>query len=185
MIFLAIGQDHGTWFPRDQVLTSAGAEYLLLELDDVDHDTRAIARLKDHGIFYDSVFIMGSPKEQYVGSGLMSVVRPATPAPSRHKTLYAGPKYLVGLSEDTTAYLVYDLSRDRYCTEAEINGLSPFLLIDDSAPIYAPDEADIIKVLQNPDKVVRPAKEALTADLTHPNPAVRQSAAHILQAMPP
>jgi hypothetical protein len=129
----AVAENYGRWFVRDCVLAPDGRQYYLLEVGDVDHDTRTIARTRTSGFFFDSVDLL-DPDCHYYNIGAMRIVIPPTPPPCSHGLLYATSKYVVGLSEGDTAYIVFDLSRNHYYTQEEVITLSPSLLLDDETP---------------------------------------------------
>ena len=166
---------------RDHVIAADGNRYCLVSFDVSDDSTTVAARVKSAGLFYETIELLHD--SHYRDSSLL-VVRPMPFKTVEFGALYSTPSgFLVGLRGGNCCDLVYDLANKRFYGENDIGELSPFLLLNATSQLYAPDEAEIIRFIRDPNAVVRPSRNALSQALTHPNPAVRQSAARILKAM--
>jgi len=84
-----------------------------------------------------------------------------------------------------TCLAIYDIANQHLYTQDEIARISPFILVDETSQLFASDETAILTELGSARTQPRglPTKETLNQAVTHPNPAVRQSAARMLKAM--
>jgi hypothetical protein len=184
--FVGFIQNLGPWTICDQITTSDGTQYYFIDSSFLQGQTMAIARLKSVDPVSKTLDVLGTNNGDNPRSYLL-VVRPASIKPVLYGALYLTPdgRQIVGLRCANECYMVYDLVTRQFFGHDDVEQLSPFLLLNDKSPLYAPDEANIVTSFSNSDNMGLPTRQSLTEALAHPNPAVRKSAAGMLQVAPP
>lgn len=195
VIFGGIATNIGGWTCHGMV-TTGGQTYAFLDSSFLQGQTMALGRRRAINLFWTEWDMLGENNGDSPRSYAL-VVR-TNQAVDGYGQLYLTPdNCLVGIRYENNAYLYYDISADRFIGHGPIEELSPFVLLDTTTAPCAGDIEATVKWIGEaargseneriPPKValVRagvPRQSVLEAALAHPNPAVRDAAAKMLEA---
>jgi hypothetical protein len=177
---------HGScWKMIDSVRADDGRQYALLCKDRflVEHG-EILARPTGRSPFHQSFEVLGEnpPRET---RDWVPVVRPANSIGYTTYRLAATPGgALVLLVLGTQCQMYYDPKSGKFFGDGQLDWLSPFILIDETAELASDDVKRVIESIRAHRKHDRgrPKRETLVEALEHPNPNVRAAARKMLDA---
>lgn len=173
------------WTICDQATGADGVVYFFLDTSFLQGQRMAIARAGAPDSRYQRFDVVGhtwgdSPRSYAL------LVRPSPPKPVSYGALYATTDgWVVGVRYNNACYLAWDTIHRKFYGHDDVETLSPFILLNEKTGLHAPDETAILSALAPGGSNVmgRPNVQSLEQALKHPNPAVRQSAAGMLQVL--
>jgi len=170
------------WRIVDRATAPDGKEYVLLSFRLWVAHSRILAR-PEADTPYRSVYrVLGENDSEW--PSFASIVRPVEVAANSTKRIYFAPDGLVlATAGGNECELAFDPQTGICWADGFIEGLSPFVLLDQNTEPFAEDVAAIESRLKNtvPDDAGFPYRAVLVAGRTHPNLAVRELSAQWLR----
>jgi len=186
LVVILHGLVHGhDWAPAVEARATDGETYFILRKEEfLVGSGEALGRLTSRSPFHQSFEVLGENPPHDMPNWA-PVVRPVTPVSYATYRLVVTPDgELLLLAHGRQCHMHYDPKTGTFCGDGELDWISPFILIDETAELASADVDKIIESIRSDweDDPGRPKRETLVKALEHPDPYVRDAAQKMLEA---
>ena len=157
-----------------------GQDYTFMDSSFLQGQTLALGRATADSLLYKNFDILGDTNGDSPRSYAL-MVRPTDKVRTTYGQLHLSDTgTLLGIRNFNRCYFAYDFSTKRFLGHGDIEGVSPFLLVEPGSRLY---RVDVETLLEKPDvqPIGLPSKQVLLDATGHTHPEVRQVAAQLLK----
>jgi hypothetical protein len=191
-ICLNLFENESRWTLHDWADGPDGNRYCFLDTSFLQGQIMVLGRLESDSFMGKTFSSLGATNGDSPQSWA-SVIRPQGALDLYGQLYFTKNNVLLGIRFENRCYLAYDFSGKGFLGHGNIEGLSPFLLVEDGPGIHGSDidriKDYITKVCaEDPDCTDRPGvplRRVLVEELKHTRPEIREIAQDLLRLYPP